>query len=87
MSNPALHLHPIQYAIVNGPGFGIGGKIWYNTESTPEAEFSKHLPPGLRSGVSIARFNRCPNCEEYSPCRTRIRILSTLKPEQVLDTV
>jgi hypothetical protein len=40
------------------------GRTFYNTESIPTPR-----------GVSWSRFNRCPNCEEWSPCKERQALL------------
>src|SRR3954468_22783595 len=72
----ALSLHPVQYAIITGPGFPRWGAVKYNTEHLTHADFTRGMPPGLAADVRIERYNRCPNCEQWSPCDVRQRLLA-----------
>lgn len=60
----ALYGHPLQYAMVGGRGIYVG-----DTENTPDDEVRRTAEAD--AWMSIERYNRCPTCEQWSPCDLR----------------
>jgi hypothetical protein len=67
--------HPLQYAVVYGPGLGPFGTVRYDTDRLSDAEIAHDLhpdAPGLARDVRVHRYDRCPTCEQWSPCDVRL---------------
>jgi hypothetical protein len=75
--------HPLQYAFVIG--LGSPDPIVYDTEQMDDDQVLDALygkvpmsvehmlrhRAGYRSQIRIERYNRCPTCEQWSPCDVR----------------
>lgn len=55
--------HPIQYALVGREYIG-------NTEYLDD-DTIRGLADAFPAGLPVERFNRCPTCEQWSPCDRR----------------
>jgi hypothetical protein len=62
-----IHGHPLQYAFV---GWGRGTYI-PNTEHMTDNEVRRAV--GVENEQPVERYNRCPTCEQWSPCDVRQR--------------
>lgn len=60
----ALYGHPLQYALVGSQSVYVG-----NTENMTRADVL--TASGLPEGSTVGRYNRCPTCEQWSPCDRR----------------
>ena len=60
----ALYGHPLQYALVGG--VYVGG-----TQDMDDAAVRAEAGPSGVAGLTVERYNRCPTCEEWSPCDMR----------------
>lgn len=56
--------HPLQYA-------HVGRVMVNNSERMSDAEVRAAAGPAGASGLPIERTNRCPTCEQWSPCDAR----------------
>jgi hypothetical protein len=79
--------HPLQYAIVEGLQYPMDPIIYGTEKLDDDAVISHlllvvsqltmagqyrliHLA-GYRSTIRVIRFDRCPTCEQWSPCDVR----------------
>lgn len=85
-----LKSHPLQYGFVEAtfPGT-LRNLVVYNTENEEYAEatipIGNTIVPLGRHRIQD-RYNRCPNCEQWSPCDKRKELLAelaTIKAEQL----
>jgi len=86
-----LYGHPLQYAFVKGLQYPHDPLVLETGELDDDAVIRKlrlsgqelssaatwmldHLA-GYRSQIRIERYNRCPTCEQWSPCDVRAAVI------------
>jgi hypothetical protein len=79
--------HPLQYAFVEGLQYPMDLIIYGTEQLDDDEVLAALLPyigdmrddgrqrlthlAAYRAGIRIDRYNRCPTCEQWSPCQAR----------------
>ena len=68
MKNKYREPHCVQYAVLS---YGNDSTVVYDTEKLTDEQIFSSVHP--RYGKSVSRYNRCPNCDDWTTSEGKLR--------------